>query len=97
MYVKITDGLNTHFISLSGDVRFEDAPTMEYEEIQDDNEPTTDFLHFVTVDEDDRPEYHKPGVLIRPEGLPLRTYVTNWDVYLLSDSGKTLEVVHRCK
>lgn len=102
MIIKITDGDMSHFIEFSGGVRIEHVPSMnpedwsDYEAQGEEAEPTAEWLHLVTIDEDDALEMHKPGIVIRPEGLPLRTYLTNMDAYLLSDKGKTVEVLHRC-
>lgn len=100
MIVKITDGESSHYIQVNGGVHVQQVPHMRPDDWGDFDltpEVTAEWLRLITVDEDDRPEIENPGVVIRPEGVPLRTYLTNYDAYLLSESGKTLEVLHRAK
>lgn len=99
MIIKITDGIVSHFIEFSGNVQVMQVPDMHPEnwgECGIEDEPTSEWNRFITCDEDEQPEMDSPGVLIRPEGVPLRTYLTNMDAYLMSDKGKTVEVLHRC-
>lgn len=104
MIIKITNGYETHFVDCSGDVRVMCVPNvytfgqaMPGEE-SIENEPTAEWLPLVTGPSASvigSPDSDPSGVVIRPEGLPLRSYVTNWDAYLMSDKGKTVEVLHR--
>lgn len=100
MIIKITDGEMSHFIEFSGHVQVHRVPSMRPEDWGDDcdfsPESTAGWLNFITEDEDEEPELDTPGVVIRPEGLPLRTYLTNMDTYLMSDKGRTVEVLNRC-
>lgn len=98
MIIKITDGEMSHFIEFSGNVQVHQVPNMRPLDWGDDDlskESTAEWLHFITIDEDGSPEMNRPGVLIRPEGIPVRTYLCNMDAYLMSDKGKTIEVLHR--
>lgn len=98
MIIKITDGDMSHFIEFSGGVQVQPVPTMvpgDWGDFDPGGEPA-EWYSLITVNEDDEPEMNTPGVVIRPEGVPLRTYLTNMDAYLLSDKGKTVEVLHRC-
>lgn len=98
MILKITDGDISHFVHCSGDVQVQRVDTMNPEDWGDfdvTEESTAEWMRFLTVNEDDTPDLMASGVVIRPEGLPLRTYLTSMDAYLMTDQGKTIEVLHR--
>lgn len=107
MIIKITDGYTTHFIDCSGDVRVFCVPNVHTfggsspvlaNEDAVENEPTAEWLPLINGPSGEvvgGPASDPSGIVIRPEGLPLRSYLTNWDAYLMSDKGKTVEVLHR--
>lgn len=97
MIIKITDGDVSHFFQFDGDLQVHKVPSMRPEDWGDldlSDEPAG-WHRLISPTEDDEPDLSRPGVVLRPEGLPLKTYLTDWDVYLLSDKGKTVEVLNR--
>lgn len=98
MIIKITDGDMSHFIEFAGHVQVHHVPNMRPETWGDWDltpESSSEWMHFIVDADEDTLDLDRPGVVIRPEGLPLRTYLTNMDAYLMSDKGRTVEVLNR--
>lgn len=102
MYLKITDGDTTHYLHGADEIRVDRFAGYNQQEHEDERPDAANasVLHLFLQGEPSEPEpTHRDVVILQPVMGPHsaapRTIITDFDVYLLNDQGKTIEVIHR--
>lgn len=102
MLLKITDGILTHYLDGFDEVRVQHYDGFNADEAELNDAENVQPLYLYLELEPSEPEPPTRDVVILqptvgPKSMCPRTIVTDFQVYLLNDAGKTIEVLHRAK